>query len=123
MANYKKELYSKLKDHLRNDDFLKFDTTLTEYCTPLIDQLIDSRFDKRLTDLLDSPEVYPEKDDIFLNIAETLAFLKIKRTTLYNRTKDPHFPKPKENGRRILYSKKSLIDYLNRIKGYNRKPP
>jgi len=73
----------------------------------------------------ESPYYSPENGrEVFLTNKETWAFLKIKRTSLYKHSKnDPHFPKPKRVGGRLVYSKKSLVDYLNKVKSYSREPP
>ena len=58
-----------------------------------------------------------EKDtnEQLLPVKETCKFLDISRGTLYNQIKsNPYFPKPKRLGKRVLFSRSSLIEYLNK---------
>lgn len=63
------------------------------------------------------------ESDKNLDVLEACKFLRISRASLYNQKKNPHFPKPRRVGRRVIYSKNSLIEYLNKVKSYVREPP
>ena len=69
-------------------------------------------------------EICPKEAEEFITNQAARDFTKLSRTTLYKLSKkDPHFPKPKRIGKRILYSKRELTEFLNRIKQYKADPP
>lgn len=69
-------------------------------------------------------KIYEQSDsENYLSVKETCQFLNISRGSLYNQKNNLHFPKPKRIGRRVIYSKSSLIEFLNKVKCFKRGPP
>lgn len=119
-------LLSKLKENINSElpEDVFYKRLIDDLCKEILkgenlQQLTESlkSFDKKFSN---QP---PDEVDNYLQVKGVCEFLGISRITLYNQKNNPHFPKPKRIGRRIIYSKKSLIEYLNRIKNYNREPP
>lgn len=60
---------------------------------------------------------------VFLTNKRDCSFTNIKKLSRYNYSKNnSHFPSPKRLGRQLLYCKKSLLNYRNKLKGYSREP-
>jgi predicted DNA-binding transcriptional regulator AlpA len=125
MSDFKKEFFNYLLEQSTDNTQVKtwfLQNVLHEYFASGGQDILK----KLLSECIgEAKHILNEGDsEAFLNTKETCAFLKIGRTSLFNHSKNnPHFPKPKHIGRRIVYSKKSLIDYLNRVKYYQREPP
>ena len=132
MQNFKATITEALKKFAQERDVQQTKTILSENLhnyflndgLELLSILVEKSLNDRLCQL-ETKELTTDSPDLggFLSILETCTFLKIKRTTLYKHTKDlKGFPQPSRVGRRLLYSKDLLSEYLknNSPKKYRR---
>lgn len=60
--------------------------------------------------------VAPNDDDGFLSMDQAADYLKISKSRIYKHTMDNTIPF-KKNGRRLLFKKSELSDWINKIAG------
>lgn len=110
---FKQFLSNHIREYLENEGKEQLENIASEKIINVIKEI-----EEKLVD------IFPKESDEYISNRSAQDFTKLSRTTLYKLSKsDPHFPKPKRIGRRILYSKRELTEFLHRIKRYSPDPP
>lgn len=121
--------YNKIKSERESEEFYIYVSQLVKHYLDLEGKGIIKAFASKIIEEKINPldgvlsKILEFDNDVNLNVKETCAFLKVSRFFLYKQKGNVHFPKPKRIGKRVIYSKKDLVEYLNKVQSLKRGPP
>lgn len=121
--------YNKIKSERESEKFYIYVSELVKHYLNLEGKRIVTAFASQIIEEKIKPldgvlsKILEFDNDVNLNVKETCEFLKVSRFFLYKQKGSLHFPKPKRIGKRVIYSKKELVEYLNKVQSLKRGPP